>query len=291
MAKAETIGKRIEKVRMGQEMTQAEFSKAIGASQGRLSEWESGVTIPSAEGYVKLAAQAAKSDPDEALFFWTQAGLQPDAVISVADVLLKIGDVKMDAILATAEQVLKQQLGDQQQRAKEGKDFIVPPYPGVERLPFEVPVSALRVSNQATTYYLPVVGKDMFSRVGHNVEHGDILVFDSHEISSYDEIAGEKVVIEFKDGLYVGRLGYVAEGVTSHLVIGPSDVPPANWAFHVTPDLRLIRSYHAPDSRFESQSRRIPDEVQRYWGLWLDQFNIGAQESWKKMARQHKPRK
>ena len=288
--KQETAGQRIERIRGDQ--TQAEFGALLGgASQSAVSAWERDDKDrgPSSAIYFRLAALA--HDPEDSIFFLQQAGLQPDAVISVADVLLKKGDVKMDAILATAEQILKQQLGDQQQRAKKGKDFIVPPYPGSAQLPFDVSIPAFLVSNQATTFYLPVVAKDIFGRVGHHVEHGDILVFDGRDVSSYEEIAGEKVVIEFEDGLYVGRLGYVSEGMTRHLVVGPADDPPSNWAFHVTPHLRIINSSHIPDSHYDARSRREPDKVRRYLGLWLAQFSTGAQDWWKKMAQQHKPRK
>lgn len=287
--KQETTGERVERIRG--KRSQAEFGELLGgASQSAVSAWERDDKdrAPSAAIYFRLAALA--ENPDDAVFFLQQAGLQSEAVISVADMLLKKGEVKMDAILVTAEQVLKQQLGDQQQRAKEGKDFIVPPYPGVEKLPFELSLPAVLVSNQATTFYLPVVAKDMFRRVGHNVEHGDILIVDNRDVR-YDEIVGEKVVFEFGDGLYVGRLGYVAEGVTHHLVVGPSDVPPANWQFHTASDLRIIRFSHDPGSRHEGQSRREPDKGGQYFGLWVAQFNIGAQEYWKKMAQQHKPRK
>ena len=285
--KTATVGERIKAIRG--DISQAEFGALLDSSQGAVSAWERDDKdrSPSAAIYFRLAALAR--DAEDAIFFLQQAGLQPDAVMSVAALLAK-GGVKMDAILATAEQVLKQQLGEQQQRAKEGKDFIIPPYPGIKKLPFEVSVPAVLVSNQATTFYLPVVARDMSRRVGHNVEHGDILVVDNRDVA-YDEIVGEKVVLEFEDGLYVGRVGYVAEGVTHHLVIGPSDVPPANWQFHTTPDLRIIRSSHAPGSRYESQSRREPDKGGQYFGLWVAQFNIGAQEYWKKMAGQHKPRK
>jgi transcriptional regulator with XRE-family HTH domain len=285
--KQETAGQRIERIRG--DRTQAEFGVLLGgASQSAVSAWERDDKdrAPSSAIYFRLAALA--HDSDDSIFFLQQAGLQPDAVISVADVLLKKGDVKMDAILATAEQVLKQQLGDQQQRTKEGKDFIVPPYPGIGRLPFDVSVPALLVSNQATTFYLPVVAKDIFNRAGHHVEHGDILVFDGREVSSFEEIAGEKVVIEFEDGLYVGRLGYMSEGTNRYLVVGPPDESPSGWAFHVTPHLRIIDSSHAHHG---AQSRREPEKVRRYLGVWLAQFSTGTHDWWKKMAQQHKPRK
>lgn len=291
--KQETAGQRIERIRG--DRTQAEFGALLGgASQSAVSAWERDDKdrAPSSAIYFRLAALA--HDSDDSIFFLQQAGLQQDAVISVADVLLKKGDVKMDAILATAEQILKQQLGDQYERAKEGKDVIVPPCPGSEQLPFDLSVSARLVPNQATTFYLLIVAKDIFRRVGHYVEHGDILVFDSREVSSFGDITGEKAVFKFEDGLYIGRLGYVAEGGgTAHLVIGPSDDNPAHWRFEhlTTGDLRIIRSFHNPDAPHTSRSRREPEKVQQYLGLWVAQFSIGGQDYWKKMAQQHKPRK
>jgi hypothetical protein len=57
---------------------------------------------------VKLAAQAAKSDPSEALFFWVQAGLQSEGLVSIVDVLLKKGRPETDVILSTAAKILKE---------------------------------------------------------------------------------------------------------------------------------------------------------------------------------------
>ncbi|MGB9485930.1 MAG: helix-turn-helix transcriptional regulator, partial [Terriglobia bacterium] len=148
--KPATVGERIKAIRG--EMSQAEFGQLLDSSQGAVSAWERDDKdrSPSAAIYFRLAALA--HDPDDSIFFLQQAGLDPDAVISVADVLLKEGEVKMDTILATAEQVLNEQLGDQQQRAKEGKDFIVPPYNDAQALPFEVSVPTSLVSNRASTF-------------------------------------------------------------------------------------------------------------------------------------------
>jgi len=284
--KAETAGQRINRIRG--EMSQAKFGELLGSSQGAVSAWERDDKdrSPSAAIYFRLAALAR--DPDDSIFFLQQADLEPDAVISFAVVLLKKGEVKMATILATAEQVLKEQLGDQQQRAKEGKDFIVPPYKDAQPLPFQVSVPAPLVSNQASTFYEVVSTKNVYGRAGHRVEAGDILVFDSREVSSYDEILGEKAVFEFEDGLHVGRLGYVSEGGNRHLVIGPSDEYPGNWAFQSTAGLRVISSQYASlDPGWHRQSH----EVRRYLGLLLAQFSTGVHDSWKRRAREHKPRK
>ena len=284
--KAETAGQRINRIRG--EMSQAKFGELLGSSQGAVSAWERDDKdrSPSATIYFRLAALA--HDPDDSSFFLQQADLEPDAVVSVADILLKKGEVKMDAILATAEQVLKEQRGDQQQRAKEGKDFIVQPHNEAHRLPFEVSVAARLVSNQASTFYEIVGTKNVYARAGYRVEAGEILVFDSREISSSDEILGEKVVYEFEDGLFVGRLGYVAEGAIRYLVLGPPDETPLNWAFHI-PNLRVISS---SDTDPNLPGHRQPHKVLRYLGLLIAQFvGAGAHDHWKRMARQNKPKR
>ncbi|WP_182302883.1 helix-turn-helix domain-containing protein [Cohnella cholangitidis] len=51
---ADTIGKRVKRVRKLNEMTQVEFSNALGISQGRLSEIEKDITKPSADTLIAL---------------------------------------------------------------------------------------------------------------------------------------------------------------------------------------------------------------------------------------------
>jgi transcriptional regulator with XRE-family HTH domain len=280
--KQETAGERIERIRG--ERSQAEFGELLGgASQSAVSAWERDDKdrAPSAAIYFRLAALA--DDPDDAVFFLQQGGLPSEAVLSVADLLLKKGDVKMDAILATAEQVLKQQLGDQQQRAKEGKDLIVPPYPGVVKLPFDVTVAAVLVSNQASTFYV-VAPSEAYKPAGYGVAPGEIVVFErcalSHEIH-----IGEKVVAEFKDGLYVGRLNW-AEG---HLVIGPDDQVPGAWPLGAGSQARIIGSFGHIEPGLELHRQK--HELTGLFGLWIAQFGTGVHPFWKKMAQRHGPKR
>ena len=191
----------------------------------------------------------------------------------------------MDAILPTVEGILKKRTGDQKQMEDEGKVVLVPPFKGTEPIPFEVTVPASLVSNLSSTFYEIVGTKNIYGRAGHGVRAGDILVLDKREISSYDEILAEKVVLEFDDGPFVGQLGYVSEGVTRHLAIGPFDGVPGSWTLSTTPDLRIISSYHSNRNLPE----RPPHEIRRYMGLWVAQYGAEAAAEWKRMAEQHKP--
>jgi DNA-binding transcriptional regulator YiaG len=281
-----TAGERIESIRG--DMSQAEFGKLLDSSQGAVSAWERDDKdrSPSAAIYLRLAALA--NDPDDAVFFLEQGGVPSQAVISVANALLKKGGVKVDTILATAEALLNDQLGDQRDREKEGKDFIVPPLGEADRLPFDVCVAAPLVSNQASTFYI-VAPSEAYKPVGHGVAPGEIIVFERRELSSYEENIGEKVVTKFKDGIFVGRLGYVGEATSRHLVIGPADVPPNNWALGKGSPARIILSFGDIDPMF--LSFRQKHEVSGLFGIWVAQFSTGVHAFWKKMAHIHGPKR
>jgi transcriptional regulator with XRE-family HTH domain len=279
------VARRIKALRGDQ--TQAEFAKQLEVTQPMVSSWEAARELPSSEMYLRLtnAAGLARSS-DDCAFFLEQAGIQVEAVASVANTLLERGEVKMDVILPTAENRLKERLGDQKQRVDEGKDVLVPPFEGTEPVPFDVTVPASRVSNLSSTFYEVVATKNIYGRAGHGVRAGDILVLDKREISSYDEILAQKVVVEFKDGPFVGQLAYVSEGATRHLVIGPFDEVPGNWMFHTIPDLRVISSHHTDPNL---PKHRQSHDICRYMGLWVTQYGAEAAAEWKRMAEQHRP--
>ncbi len=267
-------------------MNQADFGQLLDSSQGAVSAWERDdkERSPSAAIYFHLAALAHSAE--DSLFFLEQAGLKPDAVISVANVLLKEGKVNMGAILATTEDLLKERLGDQKQRMTEGKDVLVPPFKGTEPVPFDVTVPASRVSNLSSTFYEIVGTKSVYGRAGHGVGAGDILVLDKREIPSYDEILAQRAVVEFEDGPFVGQFAYVSDGTTRHLAFGPFDGTPGGFSFGVTPDLRVISSHH---SDLGVPTNRQSHEIRRYMGLLLAQYPAEVAAEWKRAAEQHKP--
>ncbi len=303
MVKKLTIGERIEKLRKSQTLTQEEFAAELGSSSGRISEWESGVATPSAEGYVKLAAQAAKSDPDEAFFFWTQAGLQPDAVISVADVLLKKGEVKMDAILATAEDKLKERMEDQKMLEDKGKVVLVPPYPeditAAKQAPPPLAVPSFLISHRATTYYTTVLPRLYYRPAGVGLSAQDIIVFDAFDRSLQavlDSLGEEWLACipereESTGRLFLGRAGLFMRHSQRHLALGPLDQDPSGWQ-PVTSATGSGELFTAWGDRFVELARfdhareeYVPLKGRQVLGRFIARFSQGALEYWKQRAR------
>jgi transcriptional regulator with XRE-family HTH domain len=77
--------------------TQAEFAKNLGVTQPMISAWEAGEDEPSTQAYLNLGNMAAYPDN---VWFWQQAGLDPQAMFSSAErvlrelrILVKPGDV------------------------------------------------------------------------------------------------------------------------------------------------------------------------------------------------------
>jgi DNA-binding XRE family transcriptional regulator len=276
---------RIKNLRIRRGESQTQFGELLGVGQTTVSGLEVGDISPSLGVCFHLSTLAF--DPDDSIFFLRQADIPPDMVVSLAAVLGK-GGINMDPILPVAEAALGEKLELKSQREVEGKDFIVLPFKGTQPVGFEVTVPASRVSNLSSTVYVVVGTKSLYARAGHGVRAGEIIVLDSHKISSYDEILGEKAVFEFEDGLFVGQLGYISEGATRHLVIGPADEIASNWSFQKTPDLWVISSHHTNSNLPE---RREMHEVRRYLGIWIAQFTTDAPAEWKTRAAQHKPRK
>jgi hypothetical protein len=98
---------------------------------------------------------------------------------------------------------------------------------------------------------------------------------------------GEKVVFEFDDGLYVGRLAYIGDEIGQHLVLGAADEDPRNWAG--VGQVRVISSFLRREDLVTP--RHKPCDVRRFLGIWIAQFGTGTHELWKKAARVHAPKK
>jgi transcriptional regulator with XRE-family HTH domain len=236
MSKGDTVRKRIADL-MGTR-TQGEFSEAVGVSRSLVSEWLSGVSVPSAPGFLKLAAEATESNPALAPFFWEQAGILPEATLSLADLLLKKGEGKMHTILATAEGMLKERKGDEEQLAREGKVVLVPLWPEDASATTQepLPLPAFLVPNIASTYYV-VAQAPANDAAQRGFAPGDIIVFDSSDElkGQFERLVGEEWLVRLAEGrhrrggLFIGRAGYIAEGATRHMVLAPFDAPPTSW--------------------------------------------------------------
>jgi transcriptional regulator with XRE-family HTH domain len=299
------VARRIKAVRG--EQTQAEFAKRLEVTQPMVSSWEAGRDLPSSEMYFRLTnAAALAGSSDDCVLFLEQAGLQPDAIISVADVLLKRGEVKMDAILATAENKLKDRMGDQKQMEDEGKVTLVPPFPedvpvAQQPLPL-MPVPAFLVSHKASTYYVTAPSSIGFGGAGHGVAPGDVIVFDASEVQpgDFDRFIGEELVVRITLGergpsaLCLGRVGIIAEGLKlRHLVLAPMDEPPSNWGPHRLHQgdvsfVKLGDSHGAVTMSPHGGFRRTdwhPLSACRILGRFIARFSTGAMEYWKRQAR------
>jgi transcriptional regulator with XRE-family HTH domain len=295
------LGDRIKRLRGG--LTQAAFADLVGAGQTSVSEWELGNAEPSAAISFRLAALS--HNPEDSMTFLKQAGLEPDAVVSVADMLLKKGEVKMDAILATAENKLKDRMGDQKQMEDEGKVILVPPFPEDAPLAQQpllmIPVPAFLVSHKASTYYV-TEPSSIFSGGGHGVAPGDVIVFDASEVQpgDFDRFIGEELVVRITPGehgpggLFLGRAGIIAEGPKlRHLVLAPMDEPPSNWALHRLHQgersfVKLGDSHGTPIIGPHGAHQRSdwhPLSACRILGRLIARFSTGPVEFWKRQAR------
>lgn len=298
MAKKKEIRKTIENFRTSRGMTQTDLAALVNVSPSRVSEWESGATEPSAESYARLAGLAARTDPDVAFLFWSAAGLSEDAAESIANLVLKRDGANNPAavnLLSTAGEILKARVVDVRAESKKGNVVIIREYPGdrspaQESLP-QVTVDAWKVPNPASTLYIWARQKRAEDKVGHGVAPEDIIVFDRHGVKgeNYHAFMGEKVVMEFEDGFFVGRLGWLGEGTIRHLAIGPIDELPDAWALGVTPHLRIIWSSGIHPNPEERPHRKV-HEVRRFLGVWIDQSDGGAPDYWKTRARAAAPR-
>jgi len=86
MKRASETAEQVKKLRMALGMTQAQLAKHVGVAPPRISEWEAGKGMPTAEAYAALGNLAAYPDNR---WFWQQAGVDPVAMASAAEKILK----------------------------------------------------------------------------------------------------------------------------------------------------------------------------------------------------------
>jgi len=86
MKKHSEVSRRIGKLREARNETQAEFAEILAVTQPMVSAWESGADTPSLAAYLRLGNKA--SYPDN-IWFWRQAGMDEEAVLSASKSLLK----------------------------------------------------------------------------------------------------------------------------------------------------------------------------------------------------------
>jgi transcriptional regulator with XRE-family HTH domain len=301
--KQKTAGERIRELRGG--MSQADFGQLLDSSQGAVSAWERDDKdrSPSAAVYFRLAALAR--NPEDVTFFLEQAGLDENAVISVADTLLKKGGVKMEAILSTAEDKLRDRMEDQKALGDEGKIVLVPPFPGdilgAEQSPPPLPVPSFFLPHIASAFYTVVQPPSIFHRAGSGLAPGDYVVFDASDtsIAAVQASLGEEWLArlsgspDYPGGLFLGRAGLVSTGRHHYLFLGPHDEHPSNFGGpEQSPGpygnvlkvwgVRYMELAIADAPKFDSF---YPSPGYEILGRHVARFTTGAIQFWKQAAR------
>lgn len=262
MSKPSEAAGRIEGLRNSLGMTQTQFAEALGVSQSRISEWGAGTATPSAEAWIKLAALAAKGDPSEALFFWTQLGTQPEALLSVADMLLK------------------DRVRDSKPLEDEGKVVLIPPFTeGAWKSQQSRPplrLDATGVSNKASTYYIVAQPPSVWDAGRRGFIPGQTIFFDASGASTqrFQRFRGQEVLVNFEkggipawsEGLFVGQADIDSQAGTTHLVLGRSDTPRGNWRPDETFTLMSFQpAHHMPASIRERSHPHHPESHHQEW--------------------------
>lgn len=294
--------------------TIAEFADAVDVGPGRVSEWLAGKTKPSVEAWIKLAAFAVKSNSSTAPFFLQQTGLDLNALISVLGMLVRKGEVKMDAtILAAAEDELNKQKVDQGNQAELDKasGVLVQPYgeqPSAAENPVLV-VPALFVPHKASVYYI-IAPNHPLDIMSHGCAPGDFVFFDASVsgggVGILEQLVGEEVVLRLRYSsaaphqwgeLFIGRVGWVPEGGgfdmrSEHLALCPSDAHPHTHGGLVLAKLGgSWRKKHGdkplsqPGIPFENLRDWYEDSEYQVLGKFIARFNAGTVGIWKQEAQ------
>jgi transcriptional regulator with XRE-family HTH domain len=284
------VSKKIHKLRTSQDLSQIQFAEALGTSQSRVSEWELGATAPSAEGFVKLAAQAAKSDADEALFFWQQAGLDVDAVRRIDAMLLEKREGDTSLILPIAEELLRAKLGALTDLRDKETFVLVPPFTegrwaGQGGLA-HIPIRADFLESASSACYVELPSPSFGRRAGVGVSPGDFIIFErSAPDQTVEDFLGEEVVNDYGDFIEIGRVVRVWHGGEWHTALLPSDEPPMNKS-----DLTLHDETRRPLPRINEHGRLRPAASpkhagERVLGRFVGRISNGTDDAWRRASK------
>jgi len=86
MKKSAKVGEHIKALRLARDMTQSQLAHLLDVRQTTVSAWELDENLPSSEAWVKLGNFAPYPD---CIWFWQQAGMDEQAMLSAAEKLLK----------------------------------------------------------------------------------------------------------------------------------------------------------------------------------------------------------
>ena len=182
-------------------LKQHEFAAKIPVSPSRISEWESGKRPPVAEGFYRLGSLA--DNPDDAIWFWRQAGLDDDALLVAARKIAGDRAKEGEPLLEKREVVLVARFRE----TLKGREEAGPPVP----LPAEFipnPGSTICVVVSQIDFGMAFAPRGLFV-VDESVKDADALsaLWERVVLLDYPSAIGL-----YPGGLYVGRLHMGSHG-------------------------------------------------------------------------------
>ncbi len=210
MKRGSEIGERVKKLRTALGMNHEQFAKRLRVARPRISEWESGKGVPTAEAYVALGDLARYP---ENLWFLEQAGINPGLISSIANEIVK-GRVPVPLAHKTPE--------------------------GIEQTQIVVPLPERFIPNPDSTVCLVVDKKS----AGLVFDEGDVVVLEPAAEPQDPRPCWDKIVlVEFTareeewwnwpTGLFMGRLHckrYALTDLTYYATVGPFNDSERTWA-------------------------------------------------------------
>ena len=211
MKKGSKAGDRIKRLREETlRENQAQFAQRLGVDQARISQYESGKLVPTAEVYVTLGNLAAYP---ESLWFWEQIGINRAMISSKADEILK-ERVQVPLADRTPE--------------------------GIEKTQIVVPLPERFVPNPDSTICLVLDKKS----AGLVFDEGDVVVLEPASDPQGPQPYWDKIVLlEFPEqgprnlnwptGLFMGRLRCKCDAFSRlayYATVGPLTDSESTWA-------------------------------------------------------------
>ena len=174
MKKPSESGKRIKDLRDALGLKQAEFADRLKVTQSMVSEWEAEKTFPSPEAYLRLGNLG--SFPDN-LWFWHQAGLDPQKMFSAAEQALK--ELRVPAKPGEVRPIARFRL------TAEGREEVGP----------RLPIAAERVPNPLSTFCYILDEKT----AGFTFSPGDVVAVDrsAGDVETCEPFWNQLVLAEF----------------------------------------------------------------------------------------------
>jgi transcriptional regulator with XRE-family HTH domain len=283
MAKSPEVADRIYDLRSKRRETQTQFAEAVGVTQQSISDWESKTTdaVPSSDSYLRLGTLAPYPDN---LWFWGQAGLDQEAMLSAAEKLLhergkeppKGKTVAVPRLVAMGETTEKSEL-----RLWDAKDIpkpgsvayfeVLPAHHGIARPPIHRPgtIILLDTSGASATDLQPFWRKVVLVETTDEIQK---LKF------SFPNPSGPGI------GLRIGRLYCASAGMGEHsrwhAILHDPDLPCMDvsfnqlnmesfgeWAVSMTTDKWRLKTGDSFDMRL--LRARAEEELRLYRGCQI----------------------